>query len=252
VLTHLRFDDQVIADLHTTLSEMGQEHRTANPVQDENWIGIYDDDADTVLAAAAALILQNMTAAVPDIMLNGLWDIVVPHLPEAPHPRRAVFAQGVAILYERSILIEKPEVRKRDMISLSKSDIEHGLLPVARKLRDCIDVVAKADYGYGENEHERALRDLLDKDFAQIPLTERWVPMEVLELRSHVPKEFGHIPSLAIVLLDAARTDDHHGHVEFRWVNQHAELCQLPSSVRVPILNAFRYFYENDLAFAYF
>lgn len=118
---------------------------------------------------------------------------------------------------------------------------------------ETIKFVALADYGSLADTHEAALLDLVATDFVNMPLTDRWCPMEVVELVSHCPGDIGYLPSLAIVMLDALRNKDEYGAIAFRWAQNHPYIRALPDHQSAPLLAAVRYLYEDgDLESLFF
>lgn len=108
-----------------------------------------------------------------------------------------------------------------------------------------IQHVARADYGRDEARHRTALQVLLDDPALAYPEGEVCYPAEVVELASHVPGKPGHVPCLAIVLLDALRSADLQRNAAFRLEQQHDSIATLPPGRRDPLLAGFRHLYES-------
>ena len=135
----------------------------------------------------------------------------------------------------------------QDCITQPRADLERALIALARQMTPAeIDHIARADYGCDVARHHAALLTLLADPHVACPPGEAWYPAEVVELVSHVLGTPGHMPCLAIVLLDALRTGDLHGNAEFRLANQFAELLALPQPARSVLLAAFRHIYETE------
>lgn len=234
---------QAMSDLEAVLTAQGQIHLLDADHTDANWNAAFGDDPATRLAAAAALFHGALAAQKTDAVLNEIWDTLTAYLPPPPNPTRAAYAKALNLLAEYDMSATPPSP---DCLSVSAAEVEARLIRIARRLSDHVTSIARADYGYRYEEHLAALHDLLAQDFAQVPLEDRWCPMEVLELTSHVPSDPGHVPALAIVLLDAVRNMDEYGSVGFRWEHQHRDITALPPHTRAPLLAGFRYFYEAD------
>lgn len=246
-MSHYYFtDQQTEEDLLSVLRQFNQESRINAGVQDQNWIDIYDDDPAKVIPAAAALCYCALRADQADPMLQDVVDAVLPCLPQPKNPTRAAFGNAFKLLAEKRLLAEYPLLYRIDMLSKDQAEIEPGLLVLARTVQDYLEPISQADYGDLANEHKRALEDMLRSDFRKFPTKQRWIPMEVLELVSHVPSDQGHVPALAIVLLEALHNDDGYGNVQFRWEHQKDEILGMPPKIRDPFLAAFKYFHELD------
>lgn len=111
-----------------------------------------------------------------------------------------------------------------------------------------MEAVARADYGMDVEIHKAGLQEMLaGTDMAYPKHDDNWpLVAEVVELVSHVPGQFGHAPCLAIVLLDAIRSDDHCDNAAFRWEQQAEYILQMPERMRAPLVAGFRYLYESD------
>lgn len=175
------------------------------------------------------------------------WITLTKPLGSAPSGVLAALAQGLLRLHDYDLIPEPTDIPAQARLTRPKDRVDADLVKLARghlSVEVC-KIVAQADYGYRADEHEAALLHMRDIGFTNIPLKERWLPMEVLELVSHVPRDFGHLPCLAVVMLDAVRNHDAYGASSFRWENQHAHLLALPDHMRDPICAAFRFLYEN-------
>jgi hypothetical protein len=206
--------------------------------------------ADTPLdhrAAAAATLLQLILATrTPDPVLEDLWSHRQEFLAQ-PAQVRAALMNGFDHLRQRGLAPDPCRPAPPDCLTHRRPDLEPALIALARQMTPAEqDHIARADYGCDEARHHAALLALLADPQLAYPPGEVWYPAEVVELISHVPDEPGHVPCLAIVLLDALRTGDDRGNADYRLGTQFGDILALPQPARAVLIAAFRHLYESD------
>lgn len=238
---HAEFRErQVLADLQ----------RVAAPLSvPDPWAAIYAPDATPGSRAAAVAVLMQLIleTGTPDPATEDLWLTHRRDFLAQPAPVRAALMNGLDLLRQRGLVPETCRPRPEDCITLPRSGLESALVALARKMTpEEIDHVARADYGCDAARHHEALTTLLADPRLAYPPGDFWYPAEVVELVSHVPGEPGHLPCMAIVLLDALRTGDLHGNAEYRLYSQLKEVLALPEPARSVLVAAFRHLYETE------
>lgn len=196
--------------------------------------------------AAIAVILRDAVANdTPALALEGLWERHRTITTAAAAPVRAALMVAFDHLRRRGNVGEVCTPTAEELATCPAARIEAALITIARQMSAVdLDHVARADYGCDADRHRSALHDLLADPRVSYPPDDRWYPAEVVGLVSHVPGDPGHIPCLAIVLLDALRTGDLHGNASFRLEQQFGDIDRLPRIARHTFLAAFRHLYE--------
>lgn len=203
-------------------------------------------DGVRLCAAFAARVANALTIGRIDPLLVDLWGAKSDHLRRAPAPIRAALMNGVQRLADLNLLALPDGPSPAELLSMPLQGLAKPLIAIARRMTsDERDHVARADYGCDSTRHRSALEALLDNPSLAYPDTDAWYPAEVVELVSHVPGQPGHVPCLAIVLLDALRTGDARGNAEFRLGQQAAAIAGLAPPVRDTFHAAFRHLYES-------
>ena len=198
-------------------------------------------------AEAAILLHETIAHRSNGRMVAALWARDADGLRRMPSAVRAALMNGVEHL--RALGLIPPDCRPEaaDLLTHPLARLESALIALARTMtRAEMEHVARADYGNGAAHHREALAALLADARVAYPGDEGWFPAEVVELVSHVPGQPGHVPCLAIVLLDALRSGDLHGNAEFRLENQFAEIARLLPEARGPLFAGFRHLYEAN------
>lgn len=197
-------------------------------------------------AAVAAMIAAALTQGRIDPLLADLWAAKADHLRRAPPRIRAALMNGVQRLADLGLLALPDRPSPAELLTMPLQGLAPPLIAIARRMApDERDHVAHADYGNDSARHRAALERLLDDPALAYPDGDAWYPAEVVELVSHVPGQPGHVPCLAIVLLDALRTGDAQGNAEFRLGQQAAAIAALAPPVRDTFHAAFRHLYES-------
>ena len=198
-------------------------------------------------ASLAGIVQLVMDAGSPDPALDDLWLLHRKAVTAAPAPIRAALMNGVGHLRTFGLVELAGAPAANHLITTPLRKLAPALVAIARRMtRDEREQVARADYGCDVARHRAALEVLLDDPAVAYPEGEYWFPAEVVELVSHVPGKPGHVPCLAIVLLDALRSGDRQGNAEFRLEQQFAEIAALEPQVRDMFFAAFRHLYESD------
>ena len=213
------------------------------------WPALIAPDASAKLrSAAASVLLQLMIeTGTPDPAAEEVWLTFQQDFLAQPAPVRAGLVNGFDQLRQRGFGAETCQPAPADRVTHPRADLERALIALAGQMTPAeIDHIACADYGNDADQHRAALTTLLADTRVAYPPGEFWYPAEVVELVSHVPGAPGHVPCLAIVLLDALRTGDLHGNAEFRLQNQFTDLLALPQPTRAVLLAAFRHIYETE------
>ena len=207
-------------------------------------VGTRPADLWASLAAIVQLVLE---AGSPDPALGDLWWLHRKAVAAAPAPIRAALMTGVGHLRTLELIDLADAPAATDLITTPLGKLAPALILLARRMtRDERDHVARADYGCDAKRHRAALEVLLDDPAVAYPEGEYWFPAEVVELVSHVPGKPGHVPCLAIVLLDALLSGDRQGNAEFRLQQQFADIEALAPQTRDTLFAAFRHLYESD------
>lgn len=212
------------------------------------WAAAFDPDTRPTdrwpsLAAVLHLIIET---GEPDPVLADLWDLHRKALASAPSPIRAALMNGAQRLSYLGLadLVDPPTLS--DLLTTPLRPLAPPLIAIARRMTpEERDQVARADYGCDVARQRAALEVLLNDPAVDYPPGEFWYPAEVVELVSHVPGTPGHVPCLAIVLLNALRTEDGQGHAEFCLARQWAAIAGLDPAVRNAFFAAFRHLYES-------
>lgn len=230
---------QVLADLH----------RFAAPfAMPDPWsIALAASSTAPERAAATAALLQLVLETdTPDPATDDLWQYRADFLAQ-PAPIRAALMNGFDFLCQLGPGDGSCQPEPADCITHARAGLEQALIALARQVTpDEIDHIARADYGNDADRHHATLSTLLADPRIAYPPDDRWFPAEVVELVSHVPGKPGHVPCLAIVLLDALRTGDLHGNAEYRLYGQLKEVLALPEPARSVLVAAFRHLYETE------
>ena len=212
------------------------------------WAAAFDPDIrpKALWPALAALLHLSIEVGEADPVLAGLWQRHRRAIATAPAPIRAALMQGVLHLRDLGLLDLADAPGPADLVTTPLRQLAPPLIAIARRMTpEERDHVARADYGCDAARHRAALEVLLAHPEVAYPPGEFWYPAEVVELVSHVPGQPGHVPCLAIVLLDALRTGDQRGDAEFRLQQQFAEIAGLDPPVRDAFFAAFRHLYES-------
>jgi hypothetical protein len=200
-----------------------------------------------VWAAIASILRDEIMVRKGDPALDVIWRERIASIRTAPPQVRAALMNGFDYLRALNLTPEDCSPSPEDLISHPKDRIEAALISIARRMTpEELDHVARADYGCDAVRHRAALVELLHTDDLSYPPGEVWFPAEVVELVSHVPGQLGHIPCLAIILLDALRNGDWQDNASYRFANQFVEIDRLAEEVRKPFFAAFRHLYESD------
>jgi hypothetical protein len=201
---------------------------------------------DWLWSATACLLWQALMGHAKDPFLEDIWDQRRVDLIAAPAPIRAALMNGFDRLHDLGLLSDHCKSRPEDLVTVTRASLEAALMTIAREMtEEEIDHVARADYGCDMARHRTALQELLLDPALAYPEGEDWFPAEVVELVAHVPGNPGHVPCLAIVLLDALRTGDSQGNAEYRLGQQATAITALPPPGRDVVLAAFRHLYES-------
>ncbi len=204
------------------------------------------DDA-RLFAALAAMVVECLGTGKIDFLIGDLWATRSDRLHRAPPPVRAALMNGFTVLCNLGLVGDIDPPPASSFVTHSLQPIATALIRIGRQMTaEEMDQVARADYGCDVVRHRAALQVLLDDPALSYPEGELWYPAEVIELVSHVPGKPGHVPCLAIVLLEALRGGDAQGHAAFRLEKQHDRIAALPPALCNPILAAFRHLYESD------
>ncbi len=213
------------------------------------WAAVFAPDGwpETRAAATAVLLQLIPETSTPDQTAEDLWLAYRQDLLTQPAPIRAALMNGFDHLRRRGLVAETCQPLPEDCITHPRADLEQAPIALARQMTPAeVDHTARPDYGNDAAQHRAALATLLaDTRVTYLP-GEFWYPAEVVELVSHVPGAPGHVPCLAIILLDALRTGDLHGSAGFQLQNQFAEILALPQPARSVLLAAFRHIYEAE------
>jgi hypothetical protein len=231
---------QVLADLQRVAAHLS----LSDP-----WSALIAPDANAKLrSAATSVLLQLMIETdTADPAAEDIWLTFRQDFHAQPAPARAALMNGFDRLCRLGLAPETCQPALGDCVTHRRAELEQALIALARQMTPIeIDHIADADYGNDADRHRAALSALLADPRVSYPPGDFWYPAEVVELVSHVPGAPGHVPCLAIVLLDALRTGDLHGHAEFRLGNQFTELLTLPEPARAVLLAAFRHIYETE------
>ncbi|HMS96292.1 MAG TPA: hypothetical protein PKA03_13940 [Tabrizicola sp.] len=197
-------------------------------------------------AATATLLHLVLATETPDPATDDLWSYRNDFLAQ-PARIRAALMNGFDMLCLRGYCALTCRPAAKDCVTHIFTDLEPHLIALAREMTPAeIGHVSRADYGNGAARHQSALQALLADPACAFPPGEAWYPAEVVELVSHVPGSPGHVPCMALVLLDAIRTGDLHGNAEFRLGAQFDELLALPRPARDVFLATFRHLYEVE------
>jgi hypothetical protein len=201
--------------------------------------------ADHQAAAAANLLQLVLATRTLDPVLEDLWS----HWREfraQPAPVRAALMNGFDRVRHHGLAPDPCRPAPADCVTHRRSDLEPTLIALARQMTTAEqDHIARADYCQDATRHHAALVNLLADPELAYPPGEVWFPAEVVELISHVPGEPGHVPCLAIVLLDALRTGDDRGDADYRLGTQFGDILALPRPKRAVLIAAFRHIYET-------
>lgn len=194
----------------------------------------------------AGLCYSHLVHAEIDLTLGRLWEESAGKLQKSSRLVRGTIARGIEqLVWFQRTTVEKP-VDLRIFGTRETEEIDRSLVELAMTFTDDeIRYVSAADRGHDKDEHRKAIEKAIGCGFDNFPLQERWIPMEVLELTSHVPDQIGYLPSLGAVLLDVLRSPNGFGD-DFRWSQQSAHLKSLPQKPRTAIIGAMRHAYETD------
>ncbi|MCU0902759.1 MAG: hypothetical protein MUE83_02655 [Tabrizicola sp.] len=203
---------------------------------------------DRVWAATAQLLWSALTFGEVDPVLSDVWDQRRSTLLLASPQVRAALMHGYRLLGDHRLAGGIDTLAAEALITLPRQDVEAALIRIGRQMTaDDMNHVARADYGCDAARHRAALQILLEDPHLAYPDGEVWYPAEVVEVVSHVPGQPGHVPCLAIVLLNAVRTDDDRGEADYRLANQCDAIVALDPKVKDPFFAAFRYLYERNV-----
>lgn len=231
---------QVLADLDRVLG--------LRPISDF-WSPAVDPAPElSDLCAATAVLLRDLveTGAL-DPALEDLWATHRSTLGAAPASVRAALMNGFDHLRHGGQAPEICAPTPEEQITWPLERVESALISIARQMTpEERDHVARADYGCDAARHREALEVLLRGSRMAYPPGEVWFPAEVVELVSHVPGQPGHVPCLAIVLLEALRTGDRHGNASFRFEQQFSEVAGLHPPACAAFFAAFRHLFEAE------
>lgn len=218
-----------------------------HPVAEPWGAALAADTPPDIRAAATATLLHLVLATrTPDPAIEDLWSHGREFLAR-PAPLRAALMNAFDLLRRQGLAPDLCRPAPLDCVTHRRADLEMALIALARQMTPAEqDHIARADYGCDVARHHAALTALLADPGLAYPPGEAWYPAEVVELISHVPGAPGHVPCLAIVLLDALRTDDAHGNADYRLGSQFDHLFALPLPVRAVLIAAFRHLYETD------
>lgn len=195
----------------------------------------------------AGALYTAVEAGFPAPQLEQAWRDKAKTVRAAPAQVRAALMNGFAHLCDLRLIAEECRPGPDDVLTRPQAGIESALMAIARKMTTAErDSVAQADHGSDAARHRAALDDLLQDDRLAYPPGESWFPAEVIELVSHVPGHPGHVPCMAIVLLDALRTGDARGDAEYRFSQQSRGIERLDPPIRDIFLAAFRHLYEGN------
>lgn len=205
-----------------------------------------DAPPDSRAAAAATLLHLVLATQTPDPVVEDLWSHREEFLAR-PAPIRAALMNGFDNLRRCRLAPDLCHPAPLDCVTHRRADLEPALIALARQMTPAEqDHIARADYGCDAARHHAALVALLADPLLAYPANDLWYPAEVVELVSHVPGEPGHVPCLAIVLLDALRTGDDRGNADYRLGPQFDDILALPQPARAVLIAAFRHLYETD------
>jgi hypothetical protein len=204
--------------------------------------------AERVWQGVAGLLWQSLSEGRAEPFLQDIWDQRQAELLAAPAPIRAAVMNGFQRLREHGLVEDMCRPQAAHRVSDPRAAVEAALKTIGRAMTlPEIDHVARADYGTNVARHREALVALLQDPDLAYPTGEFWYPAEVVELVAHLPTSTGYIPCVAILLLDALRTDDARGNASFRLGRQWAALLALPQRARDAFLAAYRHLYETDV-----
>lgn len=202
---------------------------------------------EDIWAATACLVWQALVGGSVDPFLADVWDQRRDALRVAPPVRRAALMQGFRLLRQNLGAESMDPPSPADLVTHPLDEVAAALMRIGRRMTaEERDHVARADYGCDEARHRAALDVLLADPELAYPEGDLWYPAEVVELVSHVPGQPGHVPCLAIVLLNALRAGDDRGDAEYRLAQQHDVIAALEPEDRDPFLAAFRHLYESS------
>jgi len=234
---------QVLADLERVI-DTGED---SDPVDSDLWAAVFRPtiNRQDLYPAVASVLLHLVKTATRDPQLDVLWSRHLPTLRATPAPIRAALMQAFEHLRQHHLAPEECRPRPDDLITARLQDLEPLLIARARQMTlSEIDHISRADYGCDVARHKAALILLLADPHLAYPPAEVWFPAEVVELVSHLPGAPGHVPCLAIVLLDALRSGDHTGNARNRLESQFLQIAGLPEAPQ--FFAAFRHLYEAD------
>ncbi len=216
--------------------------------RDALWIAAMnlEDGRAAALAAVAVLLIDALESGTLDKDLLWIWEAGEPVFRTVLPEVRAGLVNGFRHL--RHLEWEGRSVRPKvaDFLTRGLGEVEALLIPVARSMTaDAIEAVSHADYGDEARRHKEALEEVLASETLAFPKDDPTFPREVVSLVSHVPGDFGHVPCLALVVLDSMRNSDVRDSSEFRYEKQWADIRGMPEQVSGPLFAGFRYLYES-------
>ena len=206
----------------------------------------FEDGQAPALTAAAVLLIDALESGTLDKDLFWIWEAGEPVFHTVLPEVRAGLVNGFRHL--RHLEWEEQSIRPElaDCLTRGLDEVEALLMPVARSITaDAVEAVSHADYGDEARRHKEALEDVLASESLAFPKADPTFPREVVSLVSHVPGNFGHVPCLALILLDSIRNSNFRDDSEFRYEKQWADFREMPEQVSAPLFAGFRYLYES-------
>jgi hypothetical protein len=219
-----------------------------DPLSDDTGVA-FDGAAspEHLWAATACLLWQALVGVSVDPSLADIWGQRRDALRTAPSAIRSALMQGFRLYRQTRGAKSLEPPYPADLVTYTPQEVAAALIPIGQRMTaEERGHVARADYGCEEARQRAALETLLADPQLAYPEGDIWYPAEVVELVSHVPGQPGHVPCLAIVLLDALRTGDERGNADYRLANQYDAISAFDPKVRDPFFAAFRHLYESS------
>ncbi len=205
-----------------------------------------NDDPDIATLCIAILLADVWHTNIGLGSLDQGWTDLSPFIMNLSPARRAVILKA----YSELRLMGKCDVdsipNPSEFPTEDADDIIAPLCQMAREMdEDQLVSIAKADYGRDIERHLAALRKVLKHDQCRFPEDDVWFPVEVVGLVGYDPDAIGFIGCTALLIVDDVKKKIRQVNMSFRWMNEAATYCTLPSSQREPILRGIRYIYER-------
>ncbi|MFP5481225.1 MAG: hypothetical protein ACLGIE_16280 [Alphaproteobacteria bacterium] len=199
---------------------------------------------DAAAGAAARILAASITGSA---VADADWSLARQGrgFREQPAPIRAALLNGVEHLRALGKLRETAPLSPDDLTTNSQDEVEAELIRLARTMtQGDIEHIARADFGADLARNRAALLALLQDERMSLPLP------TVVEMVASAPGQPGHMPCLALVLLQALRDGDAEGRAALRLEMQYADIARLHPTARDGLLAGFRHLYESNRAWS--